>query len=796
MSEILKDSRFAKYLNDPRYRQIPKHERKVKIDKRFQSMFKDEKFKVKYTVDKRGRPVNETSTENLRKYYDLEESDDASSTSEDEESESSKTKKDNDDNEKSAQSDDEADEEADTSGRFVKRPSSRDEGEPAEEDLVNNDKLIRGKLDKKTKKRLLDLDIDYARGEGLLQTDSSSDDDSSEEEEESDLEHEWGELDADAGSTEESTKRLAICNLDWDNIKAADIMVLLNSFLPPGGVILKVTIYPSEYGLQRMKEEEVRGPIELTEKAAEDDLSDDGRNEEGSTYHMEKLRRYQLNRLKYYYAVVECDSAATADALYAECDNMEYESSATRLDMRVVPDDVTFDQYYYAVVECDSAATADALYAECDNMEYESSATRLDMRVVPDDVTFDQYYYAVVECDSAATADALYAECDNMEYESSATRLDMRVVPDDVTFDQEPHEVCTKLPDLAKYKPRLFTTTALQQAKVELTWDATNPNRTEAIRSAAGGDLADLDLHEYLASSSDDDDDEEQQEKAENDSQSDQEDDPIQKYKKLLLDIEQKEEKKKNKDMEMEISWGLGVKDKAQALVKQKMKEENKNLTPFEKLIEKKKEKKKQKKLERKQKLNGNTSDGEQEDASDDDIPSDVDMNDPYFAEEFNKPEFKKSKDKKKNKQSEETEEDENGKAELELLLDDEDDGKAHFSLKKIQEAEAPSKKSRRKKKMKEKMMEQKQTLPDFEVDVNDQRFSALFNSHHYNIDPSDPNFKKTKNMERLIQEKLKRRPVDTPATEEQPAKKSREDAEMSILVKNIKRKTKDAMKK
>ncbi|XP_048478454.1 ESF1 homolog isoform X2 [Plutella xylostella] len=705
MSEILKDSRFAKYLNDPRYRQIPKHERKVKIDKRFQSMFKDEKFKVKYTVDKRGRPVNETSTENLRKYYDLEESDDASSTSEDEESESSKTKKD-DDNEKSAQSDDEADEEADTSGRFVKRPSSRDEGELAEEDLVNNDKLIRGKLDKKTKKRLLDLDIDYARGEGLLQTDSSSDDDSSEEEEESDLEHEWGELDADAGSTEESTKRLAICNLDWDNIKAADIMVLLNSFLPPGGVILKVTIYPSEYGLQRMKEEEVRGPIELTEKAADDDLSDDGGNEEGSTYHMEKLRRYQLNRLK--------------------------------------------------------------------------------------------YYYAVVECDSAATADALYAECDNMEYESSATRLDMRVVPDDVTFDQEPHEVCTKLPDLAKYKPRLFTTTALQQAKVELTWDATNPNRTEAIRSAAGGDLADLDLHEYLASSSDDD-DEEQQEKADKDSQSDQEeDDPIQKYKKLLLDIEQKEEKKKNKDMEMEISWGLGVKDKAQALVKQKMKEENKNLTPFEKLIEKKKEKKKQKKLERKQKLNENTSDGEQEEASDDDIPSDVDMNDPYFAEEFNKPEFKKSKDKnkKKNKPTEETEEDENGKAELELLLDDEDDGKAHFSLKKIQEAEAPSKKSRRKKKMKEKMMEQKQTLPDFEVDVNDQRFSALFNSHHYNIDPSDPNFKKTKNMERLIQEKLKRRPVDTPATEEQPAKKSREDAEMSILVKNIKRKTKDAMKK
>merc|ERR1711997_891232 len=45
----------------------------------------------------------------------------------------------------------------------------------------------------------------------------------------------------------------------------------------------------------------------------------------------------------------------------------------------------------------------------------------------------------------------------------------------------------------------------------------------------------------------------------------------------------------------------------------------------------------------------------------------------------------------------------------------------------------------------------------NFEMDVNDQRFSAIFNNPKYNVDPSHPSFKKTKSMVAIIEEKQKR---------------------------------------
>lgn len=70
------DERFLRVQRDPRFWEMPEKERKIKIDKRFQSMFHDKRFKVKYTVDKRGRPINHTSTEDLKRFYKVSDSED------------------------------------------------------------------------------------------------------------------------------------------------------------------------------------------------------------------------------------------------------------------------------------------------------------------------------------------------------------------------------------------------------------------------------------------------------------------------------------------------------------------------------------------------------------------------------------------------------------------------------------------------------------------------------------------------------------------------------------------------
>lgn len=55
-------------------------------------------------------------------------------------------------------------------------------------------------------------------------------------------------------------------NCDWDHMRAVDLLVLMESFKPLEGGIKNVKVYPSDFGLQRMAEEEKYGPTLLREK--------------------------------------------------------------------------------------------------------------------------------------------------------------------------------------------------------------------------------------------------------------------------------------------------------------------------------------------------------------------------------------------------------------------------------------------------------------------------------------------------------------------------------------------------
>lgn len=226
MDEMRKDARFAHIARDPKFRRIPKAERKVKIDHRFKGMFKDEKFTVKYTIDKRGRPVNRTTTEDLRKYYDLSssEDDDASvpSASKKEKGKGEKKVKDIKEKRKDKKktdkeiesktdpvkdSSDKKDKDCLSSKKDLSRLETKEECSDDDEsnsessdsedesvqkglsqaEIDNNDRQLRkrredenGKLTSEIKEKLRDLTVNYARGEGVLLTDSSSEEESSE----------------------------------------------------------------------------------------------------------------------------------------------------------------------------------------------------------------------------------------------------------------------------------------------------------------------------------------------------------------------------------------------------------------------------------------------------------------------------------------------------------------------------------------------------------------------------------------------------------------------------------------
>ncbi|PWW78802.1 hypothetical protein C7212DRAFT_288807 [Tuber magnatum] len=280
------DERFISIHNDPRFALPRRKDAKLKVDKRFQRMYKDESFAAKASVDRYGRKIGKDSgKEEIKRYYHI--------------------------------SDEEDEEEARV--------------------------------------------YDPARGEGVISTSEESSDDEDEEVGEAEEEMARAQVEVQREiPMGEVSKRFAVVNIDWDNVQAVDLLKAFSSFVTGGGKVVSVAVYPSEFGKERMEREEMEGPPReifrpkgKTRVIGSDDETrnvDEEVNEKtiieedmGEEFDSGKLRNYQLERLRYFYAVVECDSPETARHIYEQCDGAEYEATANFFDLRFIPDETSFE---------------------------------------------------------------------------------------------------------------------------------------------------------------------------------------------------------------------------------------------------------------------------------------------------------------------------------------------------------------------------------------------------------------------------------------------------------------------
>eukprot|EP00400_MALV-I_sp_L67-5_P000032 gene32-504_t len=611
---------------DPRFRQMPKKERKVKVDSRFKAMFSKE-FAEPSRVNSVGKKVDNLA--DMKKFYELE----------DEEKSDVGEQKEMKVNDKSTTfgSDDE--------GAFHWNEESSESESDEEENIVVGE--------------------DTGGAQDV-----------------------WSEDECE--KNENISRRIAVQNCDWDNISAEDIFMLFHGFLENEKVrnrkVEKVTIYPSDYGLKKIEHEKIHGP-------QIDGLSESAVDGEEQGEDLNAIRQYQRQRLKYYYAVVECDSAETAEFLYDELEGF--------------------------------------------NVEY----------IFP-------------------------------------ISVDIRFIPDDIEFPNEPKSYCNEVPS-GYVLPDISGQQAMRHSKVKCSWDEGDARRTKMLtKSFSEKEMMNMDLQAYLASSD---------EEEENGNVTNITEDNLESYRGKLLsndlsgsdldsdldtgntnskkisnsDGEDSDisEEKDNFDMEFKFNPQLeqladDIKSRALSAAKKgelkKSKLDKKVLTPWEQYLEKKKKNKDQRRAERKELLAKQESDerfGKLKDHNDDDDDDDNILSSSKKKKSVNKKwdlsvdysTANKSGTKgNRNRNKSDGDKNDGVSADLELLMGSEAD-KKHFDL---------NVKSLKKKK-KAGLETSKKSI---EIDVKDSRLAKMFEDPDFAIDATNPNYKQTEGMAKIIREKSKRR--------------------------------------
>ncbi|KAF9015108.1 hypothetical protein BDQ17DRAFT_1340497 [Cyathus striatus] len=330
----MSDPRFARLKTDPRFRRPKKNQSKVVVDERFKGVFQAEKKSKSGRVDKYGRPISSTyEQDNLKHFYRLEDEDEANA--------------------------DEIPRILDLARGQVLLESSDEEDDANENDDSDIGDIITigtgpSKPISIPRDEELEIDLDENNFADLQAQAEAYARENPEE---------------DVGDSQR-TNRIAIVNLDWDHVRATHLYKICASLVSPTsgfakdpvkkrssisvniarGKVLSVRIFPSQFGKERMAKEEKEGPPPEIFKRPKD-LGVDEVNEQSiyevgdeNEYDEDALRKYQLERLRYYYAIVTCDTVNAASHIYNELQGTELERSANVFDLSFVPDDMSFDE--------------------------------------------------------------------------------------------------------------------------------------------------------------------------------------------------------------------------------------------------------------------------------------------------------------------------------------------------------------------------------------------------------------------------------------------------------------------
>ena len=699
----MSDQRFSALSRDPRYRLPSRKEARTAVDPRFGRLFTDQDFRKKASVDRYGRKVKrESGKKELEKLYRLDE---------------------------------------EKKPKEVEREVVGSSEEESEHDEVGDEMLVKR---------------DPARQGGFSESESEEESTSDEE----DVEVDEDELEEATAGQEagddipmgEVTRRIAAVNLDWDNIRASDIMAVASSFIPTTGLIESVTVYPSEYGRERLEREELEGPpreiFASSKKREEDDESEeesemDSEDEdedddekikrqllqdqanEGQEFDTAKLRQYQMDRLRYYYAVIECNSEPTAKALYDSMDGREYLSTANFFDLRFIPDETSFED--------------DKPKEEC---------TELPEGYKPNDFRTEALTHSKVR----------------------------------LTWDDDD----TTRKEIQK---RAFSRAEIDENDLQayIGSESSDAESTTSRKSAAEDRKAkkrEAERQKMRAA--------------------------------LGLGAEPAKSKKGKQgepvgDMEITFTSGLtGREGGAKGVFENGPQDEE---STRDRYIKKERDRKQKRKEKMKADRSGAAVDetaeaGAGEAEADTAVGGEVDagFDDPFFndpsASAVVEKKVKKAERIKKREAKAAAEEEAAGRRkELELLMaEDQENNVRHFDMREIEKAEKEAKRKGKKgKKAKEQPEgEAVEGAETFQVNAEDPRFKGLFESHEYAIDPTNPKYKATQGMKALLEEGRKKRKrgggEDEDVTERPVKQKSAKggkggDEELSGLVARLKSK-------